>query len=134
VNGLAFITIAPIFSPLALRAQRTAVAFDPLRGVLHQHRVVAALGNRPEAAAGKALPVARTGAEEEVKMAALQRRIFHLCQQPRAEVLAAKLLVDRHAFDDVGGKPCATHQLRPDQASTNSVMSLSRPRPLSASR
>ena len=103
---------ANVLPALALRAQGTAVAFDPLRGVLHQHRVVPALGNRPEAAAGKALPVARTGAEEEVKMAALQRRIFHLCQQPRAEVLAAKLLVDRHAFDDVGSKPSATHQLR----------------------
>ena len=45
-------------------------------------------------------------------MAALQRRILHLRQQPRAEVLATKLLVDRHALDDVGGKPCAPHQLR----------------------
>ena len=45
-------------------------------------------------------------------MAALQRRILHLRQQPRAEVLAAKLLVNRYALDDVGGKPCATHQLR----------------------
>ncbi len=45
-------------------------------------------------------------------MAALQRRILHLRQQPRAEVLTAKLLVDRHAFDDVGSQPCAPHQLR----------------------
>ena len=45
-------------------------------------------------------------------MAALQRRIFHLCQQTRAEVFPTKLLVDRHAFDDVGSQPGATHQLR----------------------
>ena len=58
-------------------------------------------------------------------MTALQRRILHLRQQARAEVLAAKLLVHGHTLDDVGGKTGATHQLRAGPASTNSVMSLS---------
>src|SRR5690606_23209689 len=103
---------ADFLPTLTLRGKRAAVTRDPLRRVLHQHRVVPALGNRPETAAAKALLVARASAEEEVKMAALQRGILYLCQQPRAEILAAQLLVDRHAFDDVGSKPGATHQLR----------------------
>lgn len=45
-------------------------------------------------------------------MAALQRRIFPPLQQPCAEVLPTKLLVYRHALDDVSGKPGTTHQLR----------------------
>src|SRR5690606_26479943 len=51
---------------LTLRGKRAAVTRDPLRRVLHQHRIVPALGNRPETAAAKALLVARASAEEEV--------------------------------------------------------------------
>ena len=95
----------------ALTAQRTAVARNALRRVLHQYRVIATAGDRPEAAAGKALLVTGPGAEEEMKMAAREGDVFHFRQQPRAEIHTAQLLIDRHAFDNVGGQPHAAHQL-----------------------
>ena len=67
-------------------------------------------------------------------MTALQRRILHLRQQARAEVLAAKLLVHGHTLDDVGGKTGATHQLRAGPGFDKQRDVVVGPRPLSASR
>ena len=55
---------ADILAGPALLAQRTAVARNALRRVFHQYRVIATAGDRPEAAAGKALLVAGPGARK----------------------------------------------------------------------
>ncbi|MNV17343.1 hypothetical protein D3C71_1081290 [compost metagenome] len=100
---------ANFFPTLAAALQRATVTLDTLRGILKQHRVVAALGNRPETAAGEALFVTRAGAEKEVEMAARQCGIFHFGQQTGTEICAPQLFINRHTLDDIGSQPRASH-------------------------
>ena len=48
-------------------------------------------------------------------MAAREGDVFHFRQQARAQIYPTHLLINRHAFDNVGRKTRASHQLRTGQ-------------------